>query len=335
MVTTNNTYEATSPFLDGQSDLRLPSRQGYQVNFNLWRNLPDDKKANLKTLVDGIRLGLVRPSNQGTSSDQDFARQYIGLIFDINEFKKWNISLDANAIIELSTPGKSMRGHIAGRISANHSNPSIATFYGVPQQDLQVMSLLREIYPVEYPKHGMNWMVNAIIERLEGDLRPGEVYIGWGKGTYDYETVLVKMLKSIEGLELAEVDWHRVEQVFPGANRVALDWNNDSIFADFNASYGEEILVAIGYDREVARKMIGGKDHRPATIAELKIEKNYSQDIYRTYFSETHLDKYLRDLLDWLIEAMNDKNNEIASDDLEVLKLIYEKALLSQAAKKR
>ena len=222
-------------FQNSDFDFTAKSLTSYSPNHSLWNQLDDSQ---IEALRVAVLLLKILPSSSPLSE------------------------LDANARKELCTEPASFRGHIAGSKAINHCNPPIALAYGVPQQDLQVMQLLNQVFPGQYR---MEWAVKKVIERLE------EKFPGNEKAAYDqlpaedrfnYKVVLTKLLLATEAMDLSRIDWKRVFEAFPYAVRVEMDWENDTPFPDFNSEHGTAVLTAIGVPEGEAVSMVGGYDRR-------------------------------------------------------------------------
>lgn len=100
---------------------------------------------------------------------------------------------------------------------------------GVARYDIEV---------AHYRGFELTWVVKKAYERLE---RPdtdiqAEIHehkIAKPFTPADYRVVLVKNLKLIECLNLASVDWQRVERSLPGARAVELDLDADGTDMSF------------------------------------------------------------------------------------------------------
>jgi len=112
----------------------------------------------------------------------------------------------------------SLRGHIANE---EFSGARLASV-GVPRYDLELV-LFRKTYVGE--DMDLTWVVNKVYEKLE---RKDPDIFRKDDSTMFYVTKVIKNLLYIELLELASVDWDRVESIFPRASNIDLDIDKDS-----------------------------------------------------------------------------------------------------------
>ena len=113
----------------------------------------------------------------------------------------------------------SLRGHIANA----HFQARTLADIGVARYDIEVAS---------YRKIDLTWVVRKAYEKLEREdkdiLTEIEEHEVAKKLTVDcYREMLIKNLKYIEQLDLAKVDWERVERSYTGASTVELDIERD------------------------------------------------------------------------------------------------------------
>ena len=129
---------------------------------------------------------------------------------------------------------EAIRGHIVNI----HLRAKSAAEFGVARFDIEVAARR---------KFDLGWVVRKAYGRLErshNDIRTEIIQTVCPAYSVDmYRTVLVKTLKFIAQLGLADVDWSRVKKTVPNADEITLDINrdaNDESLADYLSRYNQE-----------------------------------------------------------------------------------------------
>ncbi len=134
----------------------------------------------------------------------------------------------------------SIRGHI---VNAHLKLASVLAAYGVPRGDLEILAYRKA---QGLPGFDAKWVVTRTYHFLESNQPVQGIRIftsitispftkDGGFTVSDYHHMLVKTLKYIEQLGLAEVDWGRVEKVVPNARSIPLNLAEDSVDDGFPA----------------------------------------------------------------------------------------------------
>jgi hypothetical protein len=185
----------------------------------------------------GVCLSLTRiPPNE--EFNRNFTDSYPKRLSDDLDSARGYDVMKSQQELAATTTGPSLRGHIVNA----HFQAGTLRDLGVAVFDIEL---------ARFRNFEIAWVVRKIYEKLErqdpeivSEIKEhgknqikNPLYDIKDFGIVEYRTMLIKNLLFIESLYGIEIDWNRIEIVFPNARKVRLDIKVDTTDASFKKLY--------------------------------------------------------------------------------------------------